>query len=209
MLLSFFSAYFFEQLLSIDNIFVWFILFKSFSISFIWQRKVLIYGVLGAILFRTSMILIGNWLLIKLHWVLYFFGVILILTGAKVFFSRNNENDILKEKKWIIWIYKKLRIINEIQGDKFFLRRNGIFFLTPLCFVAILIELSDIIFSIDSLIAVLSITVDPFVAITSNLLAIFSLRSLYFVLYSCIKKIDFIKYVVGLILIIIGLKIFI
>ncbi|HXK00613.1 MAG TPA: TerC/Alx family metal homeostasis membrane protein [Buchnera sp. (in: enterobacteria)] len=205
--LSFFSSYCLEQFLSIDNIFIWFLLFRYFSIPVIYQRKVLVYGVLGAIVFRIIIIFSGNWLLSKFHWILYVFSFILLYTGIKILFYEDKNIEILKDNHWMSVIYKQLRITNKLQGDKFFIWKDGLFFFTPLFLVSILIELSDIIFAIDSISAIFSITMDPFIIITSNLLAILNLRSVYFLLSYCEKKINIIKYGIGFILIFISFKI--
>ncbi|CAL4042585.1 TerC/Alx family metal homeostasis membrane protein [Buchnera aphidicola] len=207
--LSFFSSYCLEQFLSIDNIIVWFLLFQYFSIPVIYQRKVLIYGLLGAVVFRIIIIFIGNWFLYKYNWILYIFGVIILYTGIKTIFYTHSTVTVLSNNQWISWFYRKFRITNKLEEDNFFLWENKIFFFTPLFLVTILIELSDIIFAIDSVSAILSITIDPFIIITSNLLAIFNLRSIYFLLSYFGKQINIIKYSVGFILIFIGIKILI
>lgn len=206
-ILSFFSSYFLEQLLSIDNILIWFLLFRHFSIPIIYHRKVLVYGLLGATIFRIIIIFFGNWFLYKYNWILYVFGIIVLYTGIKMIFLRNTNTVILPKNRWITWIYKILRITSKLKKDKFFLWENGIFFFTPLFLVSILIELSDIIFAIDSISAVFSITTDPFIIITSNLLSIFNLRSMYFLLSFLETEINSIKYGIGFVLIFIGFKI--
>ncbi|CAL4320209.1 TerC family protein [Buchnera aphidicola] len=205
--LSFFSSYFLEQLLSVDNILIWFLLFRHFSIPIIYHRKVLVYGLLGATVFRIMIIFFGNWFLYKYNWILYVFGIIVLYTGVKMIFLKNNNTVILPKNRRIVWIYRILRITSELKKDKFFLWENGVFFFTPLFLVSILIELSDIIFAIDSISAVFSITTDPFIIITSNLLSIFNLRSMYFLLSFLETEINFIKYGIGFVLIFIGFKI--
>ncbi|MCW5196558.1 hypothetical protein LDP10_01180 [Buchnera aphidicola (Pemphigus obesinymphae)] len=206
-ILSFFSSYFLEQFLSIDNVLIWFLLFRHFSIPTIYHRKVLVYGLFGATIFRITIIFFGNWFLYKHNWILYVFGIIVLYTGIKMVFLKNTNTVILPKNRWIIWIYKILRITAKLKKDKFFLWENGVFFFTPLFIVSILVELSDIVFAIDGISAVFSITTDPFIIITSNLLSIFNLRSMYSLLSFLKTDIDFIKYGIGFVLIFIGFKI--
>ena len=201
------TVYFLEILLSVDNVFVWFLIFKSFKVPLIYQKKVLLYGLWGAFFLRFICSFFGNVLFVKWHWILYCFGIFFILTGFKlIFFSKINNDD--KEKKTEkIWIYKFFRVTKIIKNKKFFVKIGKKTFITPLFVSLLLIELSDIIFSIDSIPAAFSITNNLFIIFSSNFFAVLILRSMYFFIVNFIKSFPMMKYAVSSILIFLGLKI--
>ncbi|MGP1956395.1 MAG: TerC family protein [Arsenophonus sp. NC-PE1-MAG3] len=204
-IMAFLTGYLLEKALAVDNVFVWLMLFNYFSIPSNLQRRVLIYGVLGAIVLRTIMIFTGSWLVSQFNWILYFFGIFLLFTGIKMFFVKEHDQ-LINKKPLVKWISSHLRIINTLHNEYFFIRQQGILFATPLIIVLILVEISDIIFAVDSIPAIFAVTTDPFIILTSNLFAILGLRSMYFVLSGIAKKFTMLKYGLSIILIFIGIK---
>ncbi|WP_063654236.1 TerC family protein [Candidatus Arsenophonus triatominarum] len=203
--MAFLTGYLLEKALAVDNVFVWLMLFNYFSIPVNLQRRVLIYGILGAIVLRTIMIFTGSWLVSQFHWVLYLFGIFLLFTGIKMFFVKENDQSIDK-KPLVKWVGSHLRMTNTLHGERFFIRQQGILFATPLIMVLILVEISDIIFAVDSIPAIFAVTTDPFIVLTSNLFAILGLRAMYFVLSGIAEKFSMLKYGLSIILIFIGIK---
>lgn len=203
--LAFLTGYLLEKALAVDNVFVWLMLFNYFSIPVNLQRRVLIYGVLGAIVLRTIMIFTGSWLVSQFHWILYLFGIFLLFTGVKMFFVKENDQSIDK-KPLVKWLGSHLRMTNTLHGECFFIRQQGILLATPLIMVLILVEISDIIFAVDSIPAIFAVTTDPFIVLTSNLFAILGLRAMYFVLSGIAEKFSMLKYGLSIILIFIGIK---
>lgn len=201
----FLTGYLLEKALAVDNVFVWLILFSYFSVPANLQRRVLIYGVLGAIVLRTGMIFAGSWLVGQFSWILYVFGAFLLFTGIKMALTKEDDGEI-GEKPMIRWLRSKLRMTDELQGEKFFVRRNGILFATPLLLVLIMVELSDVIFAVDSIPAIFAVTTDPFIVLTSNLFAILGLRAMYFLLAGVAERFSMLKYGLAVILIFIGIK---
>ncbi|WP_348666632.1 TerC/Alx family metal homeostasis membrane protein [Arsenophonus symbiont of Ornithomya chloropus] len=203
--MDFLTSYLLEKALAIDNVFVWMMLFNYFSIPIYLQHKVLFYGVFGAIFLRSVMIFAGTWLITKFYWIFYVFGIFLIFSGIKIFSVIDNIKTITQQPL-IQCITSHLRITNTLYGENFFIRQKGILFGTPLILVLMLVEISDIIFAFDSIPAVFSVTMDPFIVFTSNLFAILGLRVMYFVLLGIVKKFIFFKYGISFILIFIGIK---
>ncbi|HGJ5876873.1 MAG TPA: TerC family protein [Arsenophonus sp.] len=203
--MAFLTGYLLEKALAIDNVFVWLMLFNYFAIPVNFQHRVLIYGVLGAILLRTIMIFTGSWLVSQFHWILYLFGIFLLFTGIKMFFIKENAQPIDK-KPLVKWIGSHLRMTSTLHGERFFICQQGILFATPLIMVLILVEISDIIFAVDSIPAIFAVTTDPFIVLTSNLFAILGLRAMYFVLSGVAEKFSMLKYGLSVILIFIGIK---
>ena len=203
--LEFFGGYIIEQSLSIDNLFLFIMVFSSFGIKSEHQRRVLNYGIAGAIVLRLIFVLLGVTIVNKFHWVLYIFGIILIVSGAKMMFQED-ENKDFKDNKIIKILGKIIPISNELEGEKFFVRKNSILYATPLFAVIIVIEFTDILFAIDSIPAIFSITTDPFIVYTSNIFAILGLRSMYFVLGKLHEKFKYVKYGVALVLVFTGIK---
>ncbi|WJW82316.1 TerC family protein [Moellerella wisconsensis] len=203
--MAFLTGYLLEKALAIDNVFVWLMLFGYFSIPANLQRRVLVYGVLGAIVLRTIMIFAGSWLVSQFSWILYIFGLFLLFTGTKMAFSKEDDSPV-GEKSFVKWIRSHLRMTDELHGERFFIKQNGILFATPLIMVLILVEISDIIFAVDSIPAIFAVTTDPFIVLTSNLFAILGLRAMYFLLAGVAEKFSLLKYGLAVILIFIGIK---
>ncbi len=201
----FLTGYLLEKALAVDNVFVWLILFSYFSVPANLQRRVLVYGVLGAIVLRTGMIFAGSWLVGQFSWILYVFGAFLLFTGIKMALAKEDDGEI-GDKPMIRWLRSKLRMTDELQGEKFFVRRNGLLFATPLLLVLIMVELSDVIFAVDSIPAIFAVTTDPFIVLTSNLFAILGLRAMYFLLAGVAERFSMLKYGLAVILIFIGIK---
>jgi len=204
--LAFLTGYVLEKALAVDNVFVWLMLFSYFSIPAALQRRVLIYGVLGAIVLRTIMIFAGSWLVTQFSWILYLFGAFLLLTGLKMAFSKEDDENAVGDKPVVRWLRKHLRMTDELEGEKFFIRRNGVLFATPLLLVLIMVELSDVIFAVDSIPAIFAVTTDPFIVLTSNLFAILGLRAMYFLLANVAERFSMLKYGLAIVLVFIGIK---
>ena len=204
--LAFLTGYVLEKALAVDNVFVWLMLFSYFSIPAALQRRVLIYGVLGAIVLRTIMIFAGSWLVTQFSWILYLFGAFLLLTGLKMAFSRDADENAVGDKPVVRWLRKHLRMTDALEGEKFFTRKNGVLFATPLLLVLIMVELSDVIFAVDSIPAIFAVTTDPFIVLTSNLFAILGLRAMYFLLANVAERFSMLKYGLAIVLVFIGIK---
>jgi len=203
--LEFFTGYLLEKSLAIDNVFVWLMIFSAFAIPVALQRRVLLYGVLGAIILRTIMIFAGAWLITQFHWILYVFGAFLVFTGIKMWFSHGEEVDA--ENGFLLkFLRKHLRITKELEGEKFMVRRNGLLWFTPLAIVLILVEISDVVFAVDSIPAIFAVTTDPFIVLTANLLAILGLRAMFFLLADIAGRFHLLPYALSIILVFIGTK---
>lgn len=203
--LAFLTGYLIEKALAIDNVFVWLMIFSYFSVPFQLQRRVLILGVLGAILLRVIMIFSGSYLISQFSWLLYVFGAFLVLTGARMALAREDSNSP-GNSIVVKWMRKNLRMTSNLEGEKFFVRRNGVLYATPLLLVLIMVEISDVIFAVDSIPAIFAVTTDPFIVLTSNLFAILGLRAMYFLLANVASRFTLLKYGLAFILIFIGIK---
>ena len=203
--LAFLTGYLIEKTLAVDNVFVWLMLFSYFAVPASMQRRVLVYGVLGAIILRTVMIFAGSWLVTQFQWILYLFGAFLLFTGIKMAMSHDDEGD-LGDRPLVRWLRRHLRMTDRIESEHFFTRRNGVLFATPLLLVLILVELSDVIFAVDSIPAIFAVTTDPFLVLTSNLFAILGLRAMYFLLAGVAERFSLLKYGLAAILTFIGIK---
>lgn len=203
--LQFFTGYLIEKSLSIDNMFVFLLIFNYFAVPKANQRRVLIYGVLCAFVLRLVTILAGTWLVSQLHWILYLFGLFLLITGIKMLVFAQDKND-LNDNIALRWLRNHLRITETFHGEKFFIKQNSLIYCTPLFLVLILIEISDVVFALDSLPAIFAISSDPFIIFTSNVFAILGLRALYFLLVNMETKFHLLKYGIALMLSFIGLK---
>ncbi|WP_145559271.1 TerC family protein [Yersinia mollaretii] len=203
--LAFLTGYLIEKALAVDNVFVWLMLFSYFAVPANLQRRVLIYGVLGAIVLRTIMIFAGSWLVSQFSWILYLFGAFLLFTGIKMALAKEDDTPI-GEKPLVRWIRNHLRMTDELHGDRFTVRKNGLLYATPLVLVLILVELSDVIFAVDSIPAIFAVTTDPFIVLTSNLFAILGLRAMYFLLANVAERFSMLKYGLSVILVFIGAK---
>jgi tellurite resistance protein TerC len=181
-------------------------IFSFFQIPQNLQHRVLMYGVLGAIIMRAIMIGIGAWLIVKAHWILYVFGVFLLFTGIKMIIFASQEPKSLEDNILLIWLRKHLPILPYHQGQNFFVKQGGKLFITPLFLALIFVEISDVIFATDSVPAIFAITQDPFIVFSSNIFAIMGLRSLYFLLAKMAERFHLLKYAVAVILLIVGAK---
>lgn len=204
--MAFLTGYVLEKALAVDNVFVWLMLFGYFAVPPAYQRRVLIYGVLGAIVLRTIMIFAGSWLVTQFSWILYLFGAFLLLTGIKMAFSKEDDEKSVGDKPVVRWLRSHLRMTDNLEGEKFFVRRNGLLYATPLLLVLIMVELSDVIFAVDSIPAIFAVTTDPFIVLTSNLFAILGLRAMYFLLSGVAERFSMLKYGLAIVLIFIGIK---
>jgi len=203
--LDFLTGYLIEKSLAIDNIFVFLMIFTYFAVPLKFQKRVLMIGIIGAIVLRTVMILAGGWLLSEFHWILYVFGAFLILTGVKMWMAAGQEPD-LNDNPALKLLRKFLPVSKEFDGEKFMTIENGKKIATPLFMVICLIALTDIIFAVDSIPAIFAITSDPFIVLTSNVLAILGLRAMYFLLAAVADKFHLLSYGLSIILIFIGAK---
>ncbi|WP_341541339.1 TerC family protein [Klebsiella michiganensis] len=203
--LAFLTGYLIEKALAVDNVFVWLMLFSYFAVPPALQRRVLVYGVLGAIVLRTIMIFAGSWLISQFEWLLYVFGAFLLFTGVKMALAKEDDSGIV-DKPLVRWIRNHLRMTDKIEGERFFTRKNGVIYATPLLLVLILVELSDVIFAVDSIPAIFAVTTDPFIVLTSNLFAILGLRAMYFLLAGVAERFSMLKYGLSVILVFIGIK---
>lgn len=204
--MEYFAGYLLEKSLAIDNVFVWLMIFAAFAIPPALQRKLLLYGVLGAIILRTIFIFIGAWFVQEFSWILYIFGAFLVYTGFKFLRGQHEEDSNIEDMAILKWLRKHMRITPQLQGDKFFVRQNGLLWATPLFLVLILVEASDVIFAVDSIPAIFAVTTDPFIVLTANLMAILGLRAMFFLLSGAASKMHYLPYGLGLILVFIGFK---
>ena len=202
--LEFLTGYVVEKSLSVDNIFVFVVVFSYFAIPAIYQHRVLFYGILGALLFRAIFIGAGSWLM-QFHWVIYLFGGFLIVTGLKMMFGP--EKEIEPEKNPAIRLLKRfMPVTHELRGKNFFVRENGRWAATPLFIALLFLEMTDIIFAVDSVPAIFAITSEPLVVFTSNIFAILGLRSMYFMLAGAVDKFYLLKYGLAIVLVFVGVK---
>jgi len=203
--MEFFTGYLVEKALSIDNIFVILMIFSYFQVPAAYQHKVLFWGILGALLMRAIFIFAGVALIEKFHFTIYFFGILLIYTGYKMFGHKNTKVD--PDKNPLIRLLKRyMPVINDLHGDRFFVNISGKRFATPLFLVLILVETTDLIFAVDSIPAILAITRDQFIVYTSNVFAILGLRSLYFALAGIANRFWLLSYGLAVVLIFVGIK---
>ena len=203
--LEFLAGYLIEQSLSVDNMFVFVMIFTYFAVPPELQRRVLLYGVLGAIVMRAAMILAGVWLVGQFAWILYVFGAFLVITGIKMIIFAEHEPD-LDKNPLLRWLRGHMRITPEFHGESFFVRRNGILWATPMFLVLVLIEVSDVVFAVDSIPAIFAVTTDPFIVFTSNIFAIMGLRALYFLLADMADRFHLLKYGLAIVLVFVGTK---
>jgi tellurite resistance protein TerC len=203
--LEFLTGYLIELSLSVDNIFVFIMIFTFFAVPAEYQRRVLIYGVIGAILLRATMILAGAVLVTEFHWILYVFGLFLVITGFKMLIFADKQSD-LESNPILHWMRGHLRITREYHGERFAVMQDGVRWFTPLFLVLIMIETSDVIFAVDSIPAIFAITTDPFIVFTSNIFAIMGLRALYFLLADMADRFHLLKYGLALVLVFVGVK---
>jgi tellurite resistance protein TerC len=202
--LEFLTGYIVEKTLAIDNIFVFVVVFSFFAVPLKYQHRVLFFGILGALIFRIIFIAMGS-ILLQYQWIVIFFGAFLILTGFKIIFAP--EKPIDPEKNPVIKLFKKFfPVTSTFEGQKFFIRKEGVLYATPLMVALLFIEVSDIIFAVDSVPAIFAITKEPLIVFTSNVFAILGLRAMYFMLAGVIHKFRYLKYGLGIVLVFVGLK---
>jgi len=203
--MEFLTGYLIEKSLAVDNIFVFLMIFTYFAVPPEYQKRVLMIGIIGAIVLRTIMILAGSWLIAEFHWVLYVFGAFLILTGIKMWWAAGQENDL--ESNPALKLLRRIMPVSKgFDGEKFFTVENGKRIATPLLMVIALVGLTDVIFAVDSIPAIFAITMDPFIVLTSNIFAILGLRAMYFLLAAVASKFHLLSYGLAVILVFIGTK---
>ena len=203
--LEFLTGYLIEKSLAVDNIFVFLMIFTYFAVPPSYQKRVLMIGIIGAIVLRTVMILVGGWLLAHFHWILYVFGAFLIITGIKMWWAAGKEPE-LGDNPALKLLRKILPVSKNYDGEKFWTFENGKKIATPLFMVICLVALTDVIFAVDSIPAIFAITSDPFIVLTSNVFAILGLRAMYFLLAAVANKFHLLNYGLALILMFIGTK---
>ena len=203
--LEFLTGYLIEKSLAVDNIFVFLMIFTYFAVPPAYQKRVLMIGIIGAIVLRTIMILVGGWLLSQFHWILYVFGGFLVLTGLKMWWAAGKEPS-LDDNPALKLLRKWLPVSKGFDGEKFFTIENGKRIATPLFMVICLVGLTDVIFAVDSIPAIFAITQDPFIVLTSNVFAILGLRAMFFLLQAVASKFHLLNYGLAVILVFIGTK---
>jgi tellurite resistance protein TerC len=203
--LEFITGYLVEKALAVDNIFVFLMLFTYFAVPAQFQKRVLMIGILGALVMRAIVILIGAWLIAQFHWILYVFGAFLLFTGIKMWWAAGQEPD-LDNNPALRWINRRMKISPNYDGEKFFTVVNGVKMATPLLVVIMLIGIVDLVFAVDSIPAIFAITTDPFIVLTSNVFAILGLRAMYFLLASMHERFHLLSYGLAIVLVFIGTK---
>lgn len=203
--LSFFTGYLIEKSLSVDNIFVFVLIFSYFSVPPQYQHRILFWGIIGALLMRAALILVGATLIKEFHWIIWVFGAFLIFTGIKMAFHKNEE--LHPEQNPLIKLFRRLMpVTNTYEGSRFFVRQAGKLMATPLFLVLLMIESTDLIFAVDSIPAIFAVTQEPFIVYTSNVFAILGLRSLYFLLAGVMNKFYYLKLGLSVVLTFVGVK---
>ena len=202
---EYFGGYIVEMSLSLDNLFLFLMIFSSFGIRSEYQERVLLFGVLGAMVLRFVFIILGVSIISRFHFVLSLFGIVLLYSGLKMIFEKNEEVEFHDNFAFKV-LAKIMPITNRYYGDKFFVRENKVLYATPLLAVLVVIEFSDVLFAIDSIPAIFSITTDTFIVYTSNIFAILGLRSMYYILEKLNNMFKFMKYGVGCVLMFTGWK---
>ncbi len=203
--LEFLTGYLLEKALSVDNIFVFIMIFAYFRVPALYQHKVLFWGILGALVMRAIFIAAGVTLLQHFHWVIYIFGAFLILTGIKL--AMQQDKEVHPEKNPVLRLFRRLMpVMKQYKGDKFLIKRHGRRYATPLLLVLVMVETTDLVFALDSIPAILAITMDPFIVYTSNVFAILGLRALYFALAGIMQMFHYLSYGLATILVFVGVK---
>ena len=205
--LDFLTGYFIEYSLSVDNLFVILLIFSSFAVPPVYYKKVLFWGVLGAIVLRMLFIFSGSMLIAQFHWILYLFGAFLVFSGLKILWTKDEDEKMDTEKHPMVRLASKYFSVHpEYVKGKFFFKENGKKFITPLFLVLLVVEFSDLVFAVDSVPAIFSITKDPYIVFFSNIFAIMGLRSLFFLLSNIMHLFSYLKYGLGVLLAFIGVK---
>jgi tellurite resistance protein TerC len=203
--LAFFTGYLIEKSLSVDNIFVFVLIFTFFAVPAAYQHRVLFWGIIGALLMRGMLIAVGAVLLKEFHWIIYVFGAFLVFTGIRMALHRNEQ--MHPEQNPLVKLLRKVMPVTEsYEEDKFFIRRMGKLMATPLLLVLLLVESTDLVFAVDSIPAIFAVTNDPFIVYTSNVFAILGLRSLYFLLAGVVDKFYYLKLGLSVVLVFVGIK---
>lgn len=203
--LQYFSGYVIEYSLSMDNIFVFVLIFSYFAVPAAYQHRVLFWGILGALVMRGTMIILGAALIKQFHWIIYIFGAFLLITGIRM--ARHKDEEVHPERNPLIRLVRRfLPVTENYEGNSFFVRRDGVLMATPLFVVLVMVESTDLVFAVDSIPAIFAVTTDPFIVYTSNVFAILGLRSLYFVLQGAVDKFHYLKPALAAVLSFVGIK---
>ena len=202
---EFLTGYLIEKSLSVDNVFVFLMIFTYFAVPAEFQKRALIIGVIGAIILRAIMILVGALLIAKFHWILYVFGVFLLVTGIKMIIFADSKPD-LEKNPVLKWMRGHLSITREFHGEQFTFKKDGVRWYTPLFIVLVLIAVTDVVFAVDSIPAIFAITKDPFIVMTANIFAILGLRALYFLLADMADRFHLLSYGLAFVLVFVGTK---
>ncbi|WP_423596404.1 TerC family protein [Roseateles sp. MS654] len=203
--LEFITGYLIEKSLAVDNIFVFLMIFTYFAVPSAYQKRVLMMGIIGAIVLRTVMILVGGWLIAQFHWILYLFGAFLLITGIKMWWAAGKEPD-LEDNPALKLLRRVLPVSKNFEGERFFTVENGKRIATPMLLVIALVGMTDVIFAVDSIPAIFAITSDPFIVLSSNIFAILGLRAMYFLLAAMASKFHLLSYGLAVVLVFIGAK---
>ena len=201
----FVSGYLLEKSLAVDNVFVWMLIFRYFAVPVELQRRVLLYGIVGAVALRAIMVFAGSWLISRFEWILLLFGAFLVFTGLRMWLGGHDDPD-LSQNRILQWVRRHQPVTERLQGERFFVMQNGVRHATPLLLALILVELSDVVFAVDSIPAIFALTRDPFIVLTSNLFAILGLRAMYFLLAEVGNRLSMLQYGLAGILVFIGVK---
>jgi len=204
--LEFFTGYVIEKSLAVDNIFVFLMIFAFFKVPAEYQRRVLLYGVFGAIILRTVMVFLGAALVQEFSWILYVFGAFLLFTGLKMMLPEKEEKEDLSNNGLLKFLRKHIRMTDEYHGEAFFVMKNGLRYATPMFVVLVFVELSDVVFAVDSIPAIFAVTMDPFIVLTSNIFAILGLRAMFFLLADVADRFHLLRYGLAIVLSFIGMK---
>jgi tellurite resistance protein TerC len=202
---AFVTGFLIEWSLSVDNVFVFVLVFAHFAVPERLQHRVLFWGILGALAMRGGMIAAGAALLASFHWIAYVFGAILIVSGVKMLMAADSEPDVGRNRL-VVLLRRNLRVTEDFEGSRFFVRRDTLLYVTPLFLALAVIEISDLVFAVDSIPAIFAVTADPFIVYTANVFAILGLRSLYFALAGVVHKFHYLKYGLSMVLMVIGAK---
>lgn len=203
--LEFVTGYLVEKALAVDNVFVFLMLFTYFAVPAQFQKRALMIGIVGALVLRAAMILVGAWLIARFHWIMYLFGAFLVFTGIKMWWAAGQEPD-LDANPALRWINRHMKISPRYDGERFFTMENGVRMATPLFVVIALIGIVDVVFAVDSIPAIFAITTDPFIVLTSNVFAILGLRAMYFLLAGMHERFHLLSYGLAVVLAFIGAK---
>ncbi len=205
---EFMTGYVLEKSLAVDNLFVFLMIFSYFKVPAQYQHRVLLYGVFGAIVLRAIMVFAGALLVNQFEWILYLFGAFLLYTGVKMVKHNDGDNDEQEfaNNAALVWLKKHIKVSDKLDGEQFFTVENGKRIATPLLLVLIMVELSDVVFAVDSIPAIFAVTTDPFIVLTSNIFAILGLRAMYFLLADMADRFVFLNYGLAFVLCFIGIK---